>query len=108
MMASEEKDTKLYGRPGIAIIRIILNGPGSRSSTTEFLRMLAIPLHRLQLPHLWVQRFLRPFSSNPLKALKLPLNLIQNYLTAAFPIDRKSTRLNSSHVAISYAVFCLK
>src|SRR5437660_2548277 len=27
----------------------------------------------------------------------------------AFPrADRKSTRLNSSHVAISYAVFCLK
>src|SRR5690625_6107583 len=25
-----------------------------------------------------------------------------------FQIDRKSTRLNSSHVAISYAVFCLK
>src|SRR5690625_6296013 len=25
-----------------------------------------------------------------------------------FPLDRKSTRLNSSHVAISYAVFCLK
>src|SRR5690625_6849997 len=25
-----------------------------------------------------------------------------------FPGDRKSTRLNSSHVAISYAVFCLK
>src|SRR5207253_8680538 len=27
---------------------------------------------------------------------------------AAFAGDRKSTRLNSSHVAISYAVFCLK
>src|SRR5437660_4222446 len=26
----------------------------------------------------------------------------------AGPRDRKSTRLNSSHVAISYAVFCLK
>src|SRR5437870_9873284 len=26
----------------------------------------------------------------------------------ATSIDRKSTRLNSSHVAISYAVFCLK
>src|SRR5437870_9321023 len=25
-----------------------------------------------------------------------------------FTSDRKSTRLNSSHVAISYAVFCLK
>ena len=23
-------------------------------------------------------------------------------------VDRKSTRLNSSHVAISYAVFCMK
>src|SRR5439155_22305947 len=28
--------------------------------------------------------------------------------TAPVLIDRKSTRLNSSHVAISYAVFCLK
>src|SRR5437870_10349117 len=28
--------------------------------------------------------------------------------TGAWPGDRKSTRLNSSHVAISYAVFCLK
>src|SRR5439155_26198714 len=27
---------------------------------------------------------------------------------AKTPGDRKSTRLNSSHVAISYAVFCLK
>src|SRR5207249_11272420 len=27
---------------------------------------------------------------------------------AAPPVDRKSTRLNSSHVSISYAVFCLK
>src|SRR5439155_10315727 len=26
----------------------------------------------------------------------------------AIAVDRKSTRLNSSHVAISYAVFCLK
>src|SRR5207302_10494651 len=28
--------------------------------------------------------------------------------TAPPPRDRKSTRLNSSHVKISYAVFCLK
>src|SRR5262245_65219267 len=27
---------------------------------------------------------------------------------AAFDADRKSTRLNSSHLGISYAVFCLK
>src|SRR5699024_11450279 len=28
--------------------------------------------------------------------------------SAEFKIDRKSTRLNSSHVSISYAVFCLQ
>src|SRR3712207_7431590 len=27
---------------------------------------------------------------------------------AKWPVDRKSTRLNSSHANISYAVFCLK
>src|SRR5438270_5744570 len=31
-----------------------------------------------------------------------------NRLTAARSSDRKSTRLNSSHSQISYAVFCLK
>src|SRR5690606_41700154 len=29
-------------------------------------------------------------------------------LPSDFTLDRKSTRLNSSHVKISYAVFCLK
>src|SRR3712207_8971883 len=29
-------------------------------------------------------------------------------LGGAFDLDRKSTRLNSSHANISYAVFCLK
>src|SRR5688572_32266942 len=36
-------------------------------------------------------------------ALALPVNFPQRDL-----IDRKSTRLNSSHSQISYAVFCLK
>src|SRR5699024_5396150 len=30
------------------------------------------------------------------------------FSVAELPVDRKSTRLNSSHVSISYAVFCLK
>src|SRR5690625_5683949 len=34
--------------------------------------------------------------------------LAQGYEPSYRTIDRKSTRLNSSHVAISYAVFCLK
>src|SRR5437660_6459123 len=34
---------------------------------------------------------------------------LRNHLLAdQLKLDRKSTRLNSSHVAISYAVFCLK
>src|SRR3989442_12010789 len=34
------------------------------------------------------------------------LKMVQNWRLQS--IDRKSTRLNSSHVRISYAVFCLK
>src|SRR5690625_6623699 len=32
---------------------------------------------------------------------------IFNIFETSAPLDRKSTRLNSSHVVISYAVFCL-
>src|SRR5690625_6211071 len=37
----------------------------------------------------------------------LPLAVGSLFLVP-YGVDRKSTRLNSSHVAISYAVFCLK
>src|SRR5207249_8585521 len=37
-----------------------------------------------------------------------PGNRSRSIRTRRPPIDRKSTRLNSSHVSISYAVFCLK
>src|SRR5690625_6540535 len=33
---------------------------------------------------------------------------VEYVMAYPFLLDRKSTRLNSSHVAISYAVFCLK
>src|SRR2546430_8977458 len=36
------------------------------------------------------------------------LNLVGNAIKYSPPGDRKSTRLNSSHSQISYAVFCLK
>src|SRR5258705_5950791 len=35
-------------------------------------------------------------------------SLIASMPTSPSKIDRKSTRLNSSHLGISYAVFCLK
>src|SRR5699024_2946861 len=34
--------------------------------------------------------------------------MVKVYEGRGRPLDRKSTRLNSSHVSISYAVFCLK
>src|SRR5439155_12887164 len=36
------------------------------------------------------------------------VNAALGFLNFLSRLDRKSTRLNSSHVAISYAVFCLK
>src|SRR5690625_5340476 len=38
------------------------------------------------------------------------IRIIESYIFRRLicQVDRKSTRLNSSHVAISYAVFCLK
>src|SRR5437879_7010345 len=40
--------------------------------------------------------------------LSLSLSVVMFYLAYRFVPDRKSTRLNSSHRCISYAVFCLK
>src|SRR5699024_12616005 len=42
------------------------------------------------------------------KEVKAKENAMQEKLRAFLAQDRKSTRLNSSHVSISYAVFCLK
>src|SRR5690625_6412712 len=49
--------------------------------------------------------------ANWLRASLNATQLIGHHVTHTGPAitkDRKSTRLNSSHVAISYAVFCLK
>src|SRR5207249_7966469 len=52
----------------------------------------------------WPQRGRRPaeWQSQPHRKRKPALEFFQE------PLDRKSSRLNSSHVSISYAVFCLK
>src|SRR5690625_6636821 len=72
-----------------------LCGPATRS--VGGCRLLGI-MHlgwcpRVSLFELVLGRMARPATRSVLVGLRL---------------DRKSTRLNSSHVAISYAVFCLK
>src|SRR5205807_4489870 len=44
------------------------------------------------------------------KSARTGIHPIHDFFTTCFPqygLDRKSTRLNSSHLVISYAVFCL-
>ena len=47
---------------------------------------------------------------NPKDATRKLLELINEFgsIFRILYVDRKSTRLNSSHITISYAVFCLK
>src|SRR5690349_23015753 len=47
------------------------------------------------------------FRSTDAKKIQHFTNCV-NMIGAFASVDRKSTRLNSSHVEISYAVFCLK
>src|SRR5207245_3664678 len=44
----------------------------------------------------------------PMKLCRSQISLLAIFLTGWLASDRKSTRLNSSHGSISYAVFCLK
>src|SRR5690554_6987176 len=56
------------------------------------------------------KRVRQPFLAMPGKSYlhPEPLGIVLIIGAWNYPIDRKSTRLNSSHVRISYAVFCLK
>src|SRR5258707_4649042 len=44
----------------------------------------------------------------PLANASGPISFTGDLILLAYLLDRKSTRLNSSHANISYAVFCLK
>src|SRR5437899_8133434 len=44
----------------------------------------------------------------PVPEFKIPDSVVRMYPARSPEEDRKSTRLNSSHLGISYAVFCLK
>src|SRR5437870_10336322 len=86
--------------------------------------MLRRPPRSTLFPYTTLFRSLPPgyFTGRVLSALKGLATQLKALLNFARPIahniqttvardvdlDRKSTRLNSSHVAISYAVFCLK
>src|SRR5690554_7421595 len=88
---------------GYNVYAVGRNGLGKR---TMMLRYLEHHVDTEQQSHDWcyVANFEEP--RNP-KLLKLPSGK-GTQLKQDMEKDRKSTRLNSSHVRISYAVFCLK
>src|SRR5690625_5750390 len=51
--------------------------------------------------------YFRPYTNLDVVGVEL-CGAVKNVIALAVGVDRKSTRLNSSHVATSYAVFCLK
>src|SRR5256885_13135193 len=55
----------------------------------------------------WFTVMLRP-GRVCLNSLVVDCTVMPLTVSSAFWADRKSTRLNSSHLVISYAVFCLK
>src|SRR5690606_41543672 len=86
--------------------------PTRRSSDLEDRPLVAVPLDlrlRSKLAELSVVRACKP---HPVHFLGLETLVVLLSPTGARTRlrsrDRKSTRLNSSHVKISYAVFCLK
>src|SRR5437773_9438563 len=50
----------------------------------------------------------RPDRDRGARAGVVPVAVRHDHAEAVDGLDRKSTRLNSSHITISYAVFCLK
>src|SRR2546430_10988743 len=70
---------------------------------TTLFRSLIVVQHRLREPRPQLLLDLEAFGGREV------LEIEQNDISIAAMIsDRKSTRLNSSHSQISYAVFCLK
>src|SRR5207253_11523769 len=76
-----------------------------------FFLMIRRPPRSTLFPYTTLFRSLLPSAqgeSRRLKQAKVQITGCISALRKQFDGDRKSTRLNSSHVAISYAVFCLK
>src|SRR6266508_3029420 len=77
--------------------------PGAISQTDQVDKLVAVePIYAGE------QVSTRRFRGAEAQGIRAQLKGNQRAMKVAGSEDRKSTRLNSSHVAISYAVFCLK
>src|SRR2546430_10877932 len=70
--------------------------------------MIRRPPRSTLFPYTTLFRSIRVFEDFVSLATAIPENDVCKGCIRSIIIDRKSTRLNSSHSQISYAVFCLK
>src|SRR2546427_8494498 len=90
------------------------------TATTEIYTLSlhdALPIYPAQFCFRWIRLHALPHSWTGIR-LRIPgrptwndhksSRFVQPTVSTGLNIDRKSTRLNSSHSQISYAVFCLK
>src|SRR5690606_19139558 len=94
---SELPENILFASRVLAIIGVVVHAIRKKNLTTWIISSIIIGVF-LGYDYPDIAISLKPLSQGFIKLVK----------TIVGPIDRKSTRLNSSHVKISYAVFCLK
>src|SRR5437868_15184213 len=78
-----------------------------RGRVAFFFLLLRRPPRSTLFPYTTLFRSLVVAAGGDTATARWPLTITTVDMTTVV-IDRKSTRLNSSHVSISYAVFCLK
>src|SRR2546430_11178083 len=70
--------------------------------------MIRRPPRSTLFPYTTLFRSRTMLRASRVRRVYLPPSVCQGSRSPIVPRDRKSTRLNSSHSQISYAVFCLK
>src|SRR5688500_20031140 len=98
-----QANSELRDKPALDIVKWAVSQANGRAIvSTNYRPYEAVILHLVtqvqpDIPVLWVDHgYNRPATYKHAEEVKRMLK------------DRKSTRLNSSHLVISYAVFCLK
>src|SRR5438045_4869332 len=76
---------------------------GVRMRLTDFPNFVS----SMPIPHADLTQVFTRHTIEPIDGFRMLARSDQQFVKWR-PIDRKSTRLNSSHLGISYAVFCLK
>src|SRR5258708_31633385 len=89
-----------YPDPVPPLVDIVTQSPGQSAEEIERYITIPIEVQMAGIPHVTTVRTISLFGLSDVK--------VQFTYDFTYQQDRKSTRLNSSHQIISYAVFCLK